>query len=127
MSEIKEVSVIGAGFTGKQIAAIIALHNYKVNIFDINLEILEEARNYINGVLKRNKKHELTSNIHYYNKLEETVKNADLVIEAIPESIELKKRIFSEIDKIAPKNAIISTNSSSIPVSKLEGVVERKD
>ncbi|MFX0036325.1 MAG: 3-hydroxyacyl-CoA dehydrogenase family protein [Candidatus Hermodarchaeota archaeon] len=127
MSEIKEVSVIGAGFTGKQIAAITALHNYNVNIFDINLEILEEAKNYINGVLKRNKKYELIDNVHYYNELEETVKDADLVIEAIPESIELKKKIFSEIDRIAPKNAIISTNSSSISVSKLEGVVERKD
>lgn len=127
MREIKNVSVIGAGFTGKQIAAVTALHEYVVNIFDIDLDILEEAKKYINGVLKRNKNPELINNVSYYSQIEDTVKNADLIIEAIPEDITLKKRIFSQIDKIAPKNAIIATNSSSIPVSKIEEAVERKE
>ncbi|MFX1379517.1 MAG: 3-hydroxyacyl-CoA dehydrogenase family protein [Promethearchaeota archaeon] len=127
MTEIKFVSVIGAGFTGKQIAATTALYNYKINIFDINLEILEEAKKYINGVLKRNKKPELINNVHYYNKIEDAVKEANLVIEAIPENIQLKKKIFSQIEQSAPKNAIIATNSSSIPVSKIEEAVDKKE
>ncbi|MFX0073378.1 MAG: 3-hydroxyacyl-CoA dehydrogenase family protein, partial [Candidatus Hermodarchaeota archaeon] len=127
MSEIKKVSVIGAGFTGKQIAAITALYNYEVCVFDINLEILEVARKYINGVLKRNKKLDLINNIKYFNEIEETVKDTDLVIEAIPENIEQKKEVFSQIEKYAPKNVIIATNSSSIPVSKIEDAVLRKE
>lgn len=127
MTEIKNISVIGAGFTGKQIAAITALHNYNVSIFDINLEILEEAKKYINGVLKRNKKNELINNVNYFNNIEEAVKEADLAIEAIPENIELKKAVFSQIEKSAPKNVIIATNSSSIPVSKIEEAVSRKN
>jgi len=127
MREIEHVSVIGAGFTGKQIAATTALHGYNVRIFDINSEILEEAKKYINGVLKRNKKHEFLNNVHYYNNIEDAVKNADLAIEAIPENIELKKKVFSQIEKCAPKNVIIATNSSSIPVSKIEDAVRTKD
>ncbi len=127
MTDIKNISVIGAGFTGKQIAAIIALYNYNVSIFDINIEILDKAKKYIDGLLKRNKKQELINNIHYYNKIEEAVKEADLVIEAVPENIELKKVVFSQIEKNAPENVIIATNSSSIPVSKLEEAVSRKD
>jgi 3-hydroxybutyryl-CoA dehydrogenase len=127
MKEIKKISVIGAGFTGKQIAAITALYNYNVSVFDINTRTLEEAKHYISGLIKRSKKHELISNVHYYNNIEEAVKDTDLAIEAIPENIELKKEVFSQIEKNAPKNVIIATNSSSIPVSKLEDAVIKKD
>ncbi|NVM35717.1 MAG: 3-hydroxyacyl-CoA dehydrogenase family protein [Candidatus Lokiarchaeota archaeon] len=127
MNEIKNISIIGAGFTGKQIAAIATLYKYDVSIFDINSEILMEAKKYITGVLKRKQKPELSNHIYYCNKIEEAVSNADLVIEAIPENIELKKKLFFQIDRIAPKNTIIATNSSSIPVSKIEEVVDRKD
>jgi 3-hydroxybutyryl-CoA dehydrogenase len=127
MTEIKNILVIGAGFTGKQIAAITALNNYKVDITDINLGILEEAKKYINGVLKRNKKSELIKNVHYYNKIKDAVKEADLVIEAIPENIALKKDIFTQIEINAQEHVIIATNSSSIPVSKIEDAVNKKD
>jgi 3-hydroxybutyryl-CoA dehydrogenase len=127
MKKIKNVSVIGAGFTGKQIAATTALYNYNVRIFDINQEVLDVAEKYINGILKRNKKIDLINNVHYYNKIEEAIKEADLVIEAIPENIDLKKKVFSQIEKYAPQNVIIATNSSSIPVSKIEEAVSRKD
>lgn len=127
MREIKKVLIIGAGFTGKQIAAITALYDYKVNIYDINSEILVEAKKYINGVLKRNKKFELFNNVYYYNEIKKAVNDVDLVIEAVPENIDLKKKVFSQIDRIAPMKTIIATNSSSIPVSKIEDVVDRKD
>ncbi|MFW9969235.1 MAG: 3-hydroxyacyl-CoA dehydrogenase family protein [Candidatus Odinarchaeota archaeon] len=127
MLKIDNISVIGAGFTGKQIAAITALHNYKVTIVDINIEILEKAKKYINGFLIRNKKEHLINNVYYSNKIEDAVKKANLVIEAIPEDIKLKKKIFSQIEMNASRDVIIATNSSSIPVSMLEEVVERKD
>jgi len=127
MKDIKNVSIIGAGFTGKQIAAITALNEYDVSIFDINSEIIQEAKKYINGVLKRKKKPELINNISYHDEIHAAVKDADLVIEAVPENLELKKLIFSQIDKFAPKKTIIATNSSSFPVSKIEDAVNRKD
>ncbi len=127
MREIKKVLIIGAGFTGKQIAAITALYDYNVNIFDINSEILAEAKKYINGVLKRSKKLDLINNVYYYNEIEKAVDDVDLVIEAVPENIDLKMKVFSQIDQIAPMKTIIATNSSSIPVSKIEDAVDRKD
>ncbi|MFX1302001.1 MAG: 3-hydroxyacyl-CoA dehydrogenase family protein [Promethearchaeota archaeon] len=127
MREIKKVLIIGAGFTGKQIAATTALYDYNVNICDINSEILAEAKKYIDGVLKRNKKLELINKVSYYNEIEEAVNDVDLVIEAVPENIGLKKKVFSQIDQIAPMKTIIATNSSSIPVSKIEDAVGRKD
>ncbi len=127
MSGIKKISVIGAGFTGKQIAAITALYNYDVCVFDINSETLEVAKKYIEGVLKRNKKLDLINNVKYYDDIETAVKESNLVIEAIPEKIELKKAIFSQIEKYAPKEVIIATNSSSIPVSKIEDAISRKE
>ena len=127
MSEIKKISVIGAGFTGKQIAATTALYNYDVCVYDISSEILEVAKKYIEGVLKRNKKLDLINNVKYYDDIETAVQESHLVIEAIPEKIELKKEIFSQIEKYAPKDVIIATNSSSIPVSKIEDAVIRKD
>ncbi len=127
MSEVKKVSVIGAGFTGKQIAATTALYNYEVCVFDLNSDILEVAKKYIEGVLKRNKKLDLINNVKYYDNIETAVKESDLVIEAIPEKLELKKEVFSQIEKYAPKNVIIATNSSSIPVSKIEDAVRKKE
>lgn len=55
------------------------------------------------------------------------MENADLIIESVPEDLKLKKKVFSQIDKAAPPHAIIATNSSSIPVSKIEEAVKRKD
>jgi len=124
---IKNVCIIGAGFTGKQIAAQTALHDYIVHVFDINEKIIETAKKYISGVLKRKNKNELIENVHYYDDLSKALTNANLIIEAVPENLELKKEIFSQIDDFAPPDAIIATNSSSYPVSKIENAVNRKD
>jgi 3-hydroxybutyryl-CoA dehydrogenase len=63
----------------------------------------------------------------YHASLKEAVADADLIIEAVPEKLELKKDIFAQIDNAAPAHAIIATNSSSIPISKIEDAVKRKD
>jgi len=64
--------------------------------------------------------------VTYYGRLSEALKDVDLVIESIPENLELKKKVFAEIDKAAAEHVIISTNSSSIPVSRIEGAVKRR-
>ena len=124
---IKKVAVIGAGFTGKQIAAIAALFDFNVYLFDINSDTLAEAKKYISGFLKRKKKIEALKNVFYYSDMSEAVLDADLVIEAVPENLELKRKVFSQIDSLAPAKTIIATNSSSYPVSRIESAVKRRD
>ena len=119
--EINTISVIGAGYMGKQIIERSALCGYNVHAYDINFKGLNE---FITE-LKRSK--DIKGEIIHHTNLSEAVKNADLIIEAVPEKLELKKDIFPQIDKAAPPHAIIATNSSSFPISKIEDVVERKD
>jgi 3-hydroxybutyryl-CoA dehydrogenase len=122
--KIKTISVIGAGYMGKQIIEKSALYGYNINVFEVNPEGLDDfIRNVKKKVLEKNIKIEIKS----YSIISDSVKNTDLIIEAIPEKLELKREIFAQIDKSAPLNAILATNSSSIPVSKLEDVVDRKD
>jgi 3-hydroxybutyryl-CoA dehydrogenase len=118
------VSVIGIGTLGKQIAGQAALCNYKVHVFDVNpMGLRDFVKNTQKEVREKGSKGELI--IHYT--LSEAVSNADLVVEAVPEKLELKKEVFAQIDQAAPSHAIIATNSSSIPVSRLEDVVKRTD
>lgn len=125
--EIKKVGIVGAGFTGKQIAAHTALNNFIVKVYDINPKILEDAKKYITGVLKRKKQLDAIQNVSYYSDLDKALEDVDLVIEAVPENLKLKQEVFSQIDSSAPAKTIIATNSSSYPVSKIESAVKRKD
>ncbi len=123
-NEIKTISVIGIGFMGKLIAGRTAAYDYNVCIHDINPEGLDKLAR---SLTKKKKRRKIFGEVTSHNSISETVANADLIIEAVPEKLELKKEIFSEIDKAAPPHAIIATNSSSIPVSRIEGAVQRKD
>ncbi len=123
-SKIRKISVVGAGYLGKQIIEKSLLYNYKIKAFDTNKEDLD-------AFTKRMKKtiedKNLSASITQFNNIAEAVKGVDLVIEAVPEKLELKREIFPKIDKAASPHTIIATNSSSIPISKIEDVVERKD
>jgi len=118
--EIKIVSIIGVGYLGKQIAERSALKGYTIRLYDTNVEDLEKFS-------KKLKLKKTPEEITSHETIEDAVKDADLIIEAVPELLDLKREIFKVIDKTAQPNAIIATNSSSIPVSKLEDVVARKD
>jgi len=124
---VKNLSVIGAGFTGKVIAAHAALYNYNVHIFDINIDVLEDAKKTITWTLKGKNKSDMIEKVFYHNDLSEALSDTDLIIEAVPENLELKKKVFSQIDQLAPPHSIIATNSSSFPISKIEDAVDRKD
>ena len=124
MEKINKVSVIGIGNLGKQIAEWSAFYDYQVNIYDINLVGLKE---FVSEAYEKIQQKGASGNIYIKDTLDIAVRDADLIIEAVPEKLDLKREIFSQIDKAAPPHAIIATNSSSIPVSKLENSVERKD
>ena len=124
LEKISTVTIIGIGNLGKQIAEWSALHGYNVNIYDINSEGLIK---FFDDISKKLKIGGANGEIRQFNSISEAVKDADLVIEAVPEMLELKKQVFKDIDKHAPSHAIIATNSSSIPVSRIENSVKRKD
>ena len=121
---IKKVSIIGIGNLGKQIAKWAAFYGYNVTIFDIKKEGL---RDFVDNTYKEIQQKGASGEIYIKDSLNAAVKDADLIIEAVPEKLDIKRDIFSQIDKAAPTHAIIATNSSSIPVSMLEESVERKD
>jgi 3-hydroxybutyryl-CoA dehydrogenase len=134
-SDIKTVSVVGAGFLGSQIAAWSLVHGYAVHIQDIHSEVLKKARGIIEQIVElyhtqdatAGSSEEAMGRMFYHKSLAEAVKEADLIIEAVPENLAIKKQVFAQIDRAAPSHAIIATNSSSIPVSRIEGTVKRKD
>ncbi|KKN02684.1 hypothetical protein LCGC14_1115220 [marine sediment metagenome] len=124
VERIKTIAMIGVGYLGKQIVEKSIHFNYDVNVYDINKEDLNKFTKEMKLKIIEEK---LGSTITPYYTIEEAVKDVDLVIEAVPEKLELKRKIFPEIEKAAPPHAIIATNSSSIPISKIEDTVERKD
>ena len=122
--KINVISIIGAGYLGKQIIAKSILYNYDIKVFDTNKEDLDA---FTKEMKKKIVDKNLDATITQFNNVAEAVKDVDLVIEAVPEKLELKREIFPKIDKAASPHTIIATNSSSIPISKIEDVVERKD
>lgn len=124
VEKIRKLSIIGAGYLGKQIIEKSLLFNYDVNVFDINKEDLEIFTQKMNEKIASEN---LTGIITQYSSIAEAVKDVDLVIEAVPEKLELKREIFPKIDEAASSHTIIATNSSSIPISKIEDVVKRKE
>lgn len=121
---IKNVSVIGIGTLGKQIAERAALCNYQVHIFDVNPTGIQD---FVKNVRKKVRDKGATGELTIHDTLSEAVSNTDLIMEAVPEKLVLKKEVFAQIDQAAPPYAIIATNSSSIPVSRLEDAVKRRD
>lgn len=132
---IKNIAIIGAGFMGKQIATQAAVHGCSVRLYDSSSEAIaragEEFKNQMEGFfslgLLPGKPEEILARISYHGELPPALAGADLVLEAAPENLELKKRIFRELEKYLPDGAILATNSSSIPVSKIEDAVECRE
>ena len=133
---MKNISVIGAGTMGNGIAHVFAQAGFKVNIVDVSLAQLDRAvlnisKNFDRQIAKgscteENKKLAL-ENIKCVSELSAGVKDADLVVEAATENIELKLQIFDQLDDYAPKHAILATNTSSISVTKIAHTTNRPD
>lgn len=134
MAEIERVCVIGAGFMGQQIATVAVMSGYTVTAFDPGPDAPGKAMEELKKIfaLQGNQEQEKRLNesiekITYCENLSEAVADADLVIEAVPEKLELKREVFAQINEEASPHLIIASNSSSIPVVKLEDVVDQKE
>ncbi len=134
IEDVKNVCVVGAGNMGHQISLYCALNGYKVVCTDVIPAVLEKAEkfveSYLTGRVQKGKLTEDTAskarvNISFTGDLKTAAGDADLVIEAILERIDLKRKIFSDLDKIAPAHAILATNSSYIVSSEIAGATNR--
>ncbi|HBX37507.1 MAG TPA: 3-hydroxyacyl-CoA dehydrogenase [Pseudohongiella sp.] len=133
---MKNICVVGAGNMGHQIALQAAICGYKVKCFDVNQETLKKADAFVDSYLPgRVEKGRLTTeqaqaargNIQFVDSLESAAGDADFVIEAATEVLSLKRKIFADLDRIAPKHAILATNSSAIVSSKIADATQRQD
>lgn len=134
--DIKNVAVLGSGAMGQQIAMLIALEGYNTFLYDVNEDAIENAMDSLttrmNDWVKKEKLTEEQKDTAFTklvttNKLVEAVEDADLVIEAVVEKLDVKREVFSQVENIAPKHAILATNSSTIGNSKIADVTSRPD
>ena len=128
------ISVIGAGTMGNGIAHVFAQAGFKVTIVDISLAQLDKAvanigknfdRQIAKGIATEEQKKTALANISIHSNMGEGVKNAELVVEAATENVDLKLQIFEQIDMLAPKEAILATNTSSISITKIAAATGR--
>jgi 3-hydroxybutyryl-CoA dehydrogenase len=126
-SKIENVGIVGAGFMGQQIAFWTVLHNYKVYMYDIDPKTVKDAEDFITNALRRKNKEREVDLVKYHNKLESALKEVDLVIEAVSEDLNIKKKVFAQIENNVSENTIIATNSSTLPVSRIEDAIQKKD
>jgi 3-hydroxybutyryl-CoA dehydrogenase len=131
---IQHVTVIGAGTMGNGISHVFAMKNYKVNLVDVSQEVLDKAFSTISLNLERMIKKEMITeadkratlgNITLSTELKPAIRDADLVVEAATEKVDLKLNIFRQINELAPSNAILATNTSSISITKIASVTSR--
>jgi 3-hydroxybutyryl-CoA dehydrogenase len=133
---MKNIAVIGSGTMGNGIAHTFAQYGYNVALIDISQPALEKAMATISknldrivakGTITEADKTLTLKNITTYTLMADGVKNADLVVEAATENVEIKLNIFRELDKICPANTILASNTSSISITKIGGVTKRAD
>lgn len=136
MDMIKGVAVIGSGTMGNGIAHTFAQHGFTVSLIDISEDALKRAlatieknldRQVAKQTLTEEAKTKTLKNILTYTTIKEGVKNADLVVEAASEKIELKLTIFKELDSATKSNAILASNTSSISITQIASVTTRPE
>lgn len=134
--DIKNVTVIGAGTMGNGIAQVFASQNYKVILCDVSESALAKAVQTIQINLERMVKKEIIAatdvqitmaNITTSLHIENGVAEADLIVEAATENIDLKLNIFKQMDQFSPPHCILATNTSSISITKIASITTRPD
>jgi 3-hydroxybutyryl-CoA dehydrogenase len=133
---IRKVAVVGTGTLGTQIAIQAARFGYAIAAFDVDKESFARSQKYLTLLIKTAGGKRLppleqwekgARQIRQCDALADALVDADLVVEAVVEDLAVKRTIFQEIDALAPKKAIVATNSSSIPISRIEGATRRPD
>lgn len=133
---INHITVIGGGTMGRGIAYTAALAGFEVTLQDISNQAIENAREYIETLVKKNVEKgyiqgeqgsEAKKNLSYTTELQEAVSQTDLVIEAALEIMELKINIFKQLDELAPAHTILATNTSTMSPTEIAAATGRPD
>ena len=133
---MKNIAVIGSGTMGNGIAHTFAQQGYNVALIDISKPALEKAlltisknldRIVAKGAITESQKETTLKNISIHTVMAAGVANADLVVEAATENVEIKLNIFRDLDKFCPENTILASNTSSISITKIGAVTSRPD
>lgn len=131
---MQHISVIGGGTMGNGIAHVFAQYGFQVSLIDVQQAALDKAiatisknldRQVAKGSLTEAEKAATLQRIQLFTQLEEGVAKADLVVEAATENVDLKLRIFREMDAAAPDAAILATNTSSISITQIAAATKR--
>lgn len=138
LEDIRSIGVVGGGVMGGGIAQTTALAGYKTVVRDISDEVLENSKNTIvdgrfglkGGVARGKSTQEqmdrAMANLTFTTRVED-LKDCDLIIETVSENMELKQKVFAELDKVVKKDAIFASNSSALTHTEISRDVERKE
>ncbi|GAB4340964.1 MAG: hypothetical protein Kow0099_17310 [Candidatus Abyssubacteria bacterium] len=137
LDDIKTVAVVGAGDMGHGIAEVALIAGYRVNLYDIKPEFVNKGEARIMESLEKLSSKGKVQAAHVEKvkaellrkttDLAEAVKGADLAIEAAPEKLDLKKQVFSTMDKAAPAHSLLASNTSTMSITDIAGVTGRPD
>lgn len=135
--EIQQIAVLGSGTMGHGIAQAAIFAGYDVCLYDISQEIVDRAQSIIRenvdkhfvakGKMTDEEGKAILSHLSLAADLEKAVKKADFIIEAVPENMELKKKIFADLDRFCPEHTILATNTSVMSVTAIGGATQRVD
>ncbi|MDS0298387.1 3-hydroxyacyl-CoA dehydrogenase NAD-binding domain-containing protein [Halogeometricum sp. S1BR25-6] len=133
--DVRRVTVLGAGNMGHGIAEVVAIAGYDVVMRDVNEELVSEGYESIEWSLEKLAEKDrldesvetVLSRVDTAVELESAVSDADLVVEAAPERMELKKEIFGELDEHAPADAILASNTSSLSITEIASATSRPE
>jgi len=132
--EIKNITVLGSGIMGHGIAQVSAMAGYNVVLRDIEQPFLDKAMEKIKWSLDKlvskekiseNERNEIFSRIIPIVDLKDAVHDCDLVIEAVPEIMELKKKVYAELDKVANDQVVFASNTSTLPITEIANTISR--
>ena len=133
---MKNIAVIGSGTMGNGIAHTFAQFGYQVNLVDINIDALGKAvatitknleRQVTKGTITEQDKENTLANITTHTNLQQGVEDVDLIVEAATENIDLKLKIFKDLDQFAKPETILASNTSSISITQIAAVTNRGD
>lgn len=133
---IQNVTVIGSGTMGNGIAQVMASYGHKVHLCDISEEALQRAMKTMESNLQRMAKKDIIKmddipgimgRISVFTDLEEAVGESDLIVEAATERVDIKSELFRKMDRLAPENCILATNTSSISITQIAAVTQRPE
>jgi 3-hydroxybutyryl-CoA dehydrogenase len=136
MKKIRKVAVIGTGTLGTQIALQASSHGYDVATYDVDEKAFERTLEVLRKRMENSRRETSlrleviqreAPKIYRGKNLEDTLRSADLAIEAVPEDLPLKRNVFTAMDAAAPGWTILATNSSSLPVSRMESATHRPE